>query len=123
MLSCDGINVSGGTVVNKTSESKECDICHYWYVLDKGFQDKIQIVKRLRGLAVNISIRQHMELFQMRVQNEWEAIFSLFITDQYYTSKMFLLRVVKNFRQGCFLNCCFLVYLANYVKLLRTVAF
>ena len=122
-MSCDGINVSGGTDVNKTSESKECDICHYWYVLDKGFQDKIQIVKRLCGLAVNISIRQHMELFQMRVQNEWEAIFSLFITDQYYTSKMFLLRVVKNFRQGCFLNCCFLVYLANYVKLLRTVAF
>ena len=24
--------------VNKTSESKECDICHYWYFLDKGFK-------------------------------------------------------------------------------------
>ena len=23
--------------VNKTSESKECDICHYWYFLNKGF--------------------------------------------------------------------------------------
>ena len=23
--------------VNKTSVSKECDICHYWYLLDKGF--------------------------------------------------------------------------------------
>ena len=23
--------------VNKTSESKECDICHYWYFLDKLF--------------------------------------------------------------------------------------
>ena len=22
----------------KTSESKECDICHYWYFLDKGFK-------------------------------------------------------------------------------------
>ena len=23
---------------NKTSASKECDICHYWYFLDKGFK-------------------------------------------------------------------------------------
>ena len=56
MLSCDRINVSEGIDVNKTSGSKECDICHYWYVLDKGFQDKIQIFKSLCGLAVNISI-------------------------------------------------------------------
>ena len=25
-------------VVNKTSESKECDICHYWHFLNKGFK-------------------------------------------------------------------------------------
>ena len=24
--------------VNKTSSSKECLICHYWYFLDKGFK-------------------------------------------------------------------------------------
>ena len=24
--------------VDKTSESKECDVCHYWYFLDKGFK-------------------------------------------------------------------------------------
>ena len=23
--------------VNKTNKSKECDICHYWYFLDKNF--------------------------------------------------------------------------------------
>ena len=27
-----------GTDVNKTSESKECDVCHYWYFLDKWFK-------------------------------------------------------------------------------------
>ena len=37
MLYYDGINVSEGIDVNKTSKSKECDICHYWYFLDKGF--------------------------------------------------------------------------------------
>ena len=35
MLYCDRIEVSEGIDVNKTS--KECDICHYWYFLNKGF--------------------------------------------------------------------------------------
>ena len=38
MLYFDRIEVSEGTDVNKTSESKECNICHYWYFLDKGFK-------------------------------------------------------------------------------------
>ena len=32
------IDVSEGIDVNKTSKSKECNICHYWYFLDKGFK-------------------------------------------------------------------------------------
>ena len=31
------IDISEGIDVNKTNESKECDICCYWYFLDKGF--------------------------------------------------------------------------------------
>ena len=31
------VDVSVGNSVNKTSASKECIICHYWYFLDKGF--------------------------------------------------------------------------------------
>ena len=38
MLYFDRIYVPEGIDVNKTSESKECDICHHWYFLDKGFQ-------------------------------------------------------------------------------------
>ena len=38
MLYFEGNDTSEGTDVNKTSESKECDICHYWYFLDKGFK-------------------------------------------------------------------------------------
>ena len=34
MLYFDRINVSQGIVVNKTSSSKECDICHYQYFLN-----------------------------------------------------------------------------------------
>ena len=29
------INFSEGIDINKTGASKECDICHYWYFLNK----------------------------------------------------------------------------------------
>ena len=38
MLENDRIDVSEGIHVNKTSASKECDICHYWYFKDIGFR-------------------------------------------------------------------------------------
>ena len=33
----DRIDVSEELDVNKTSASKECYICHYWYFLNKDF--------------------------------------------------------------------------------------
>ena len=38
MLEYDRIDNSEGTDVNKTSSSKECDICHYWNFKDIGFK-------------------------------------------------------------------------------------
>ena len=38
MIYYNRIDVSAGIDVNKTSESKECDICHFWYFLNKGFK-------------------------------------------------------------------------------------
>ena len=37
ILEYDRIDISEGIDINKTSGSKECDICHYWYFLDKSF--------------------------------------------------------------------------------------
>ena len=37
MREYDIIDVSEGIVINKTSISKECDICNYWYFLNKNF--------------------------------------------------------------------------------------
>ena len=37
MLEYDKIDVSEGIDVNKTNLSRECNICHYWYFLDKNF--------------------------------------------------------------------------------------
>ena len=38
LLYFDRIDVSEGIDVNKTHESKECDICQYWYLLNRGFK-------------------------------------------------------------------------------------
>ena len=38
MLHNDIIDISEGIDINKTNSSKECDICHCWYFLDKNFK-------------------------------------------------------------------------------------
>ena len=38
MLYSDRIDVSEGIYVNKTSASKQCDICHYRYFLNYSFK-------------------------------------------------------------------------------------
>ena len=38
MLYDNRIDISEGIDFNKTSESNECNICHYWYFLQKGFK-------------------------------------------------------------------------------------
>ena len=38
MLKYDKIDISEGIDVNKTSASKDCDICRYWYFKDIGFK-------------------------------------------------------------------------------------
>ena len=38
MLEYDRIDILEGIDVNKTSESKECDICHYQHFKDIGFK-------------------------------------------------------------------------------------
>ena len=37
MREYDTILISEGIHTNKTSASTECNICHYWYFLDKSF--------------------------------------------------------------------------------------
>ena len=37
MLEYDRLDILEGIDINKTNKSKECDICHYWYFLDKNF--------------------------------------------------------------------------------------
>ena len=43
MLYYDRIDVSEGIDVNKTSETKECNICHHWYFLNKEIKFKTNV--------------------------------------------------------------------------------
>lgn len=38
MLNLERVDVFEGINVDKTRASKECNVCHYWYSLDKGLQ-------------------------------------------------------------------------------------
>ena len=50
MLYYDRIDFSEGIDVNKTSASKECDICHYWYFLNKVFKFQTNLCNRYHDL-------------------------------------------------------------------------
>ena len=38
MLHYEKIDTSEGIDVNKTSASKQCELCHYWFFIDFGFK-------------------------------------------------------------------------------------
>ena len=52
MLCYDKIDVSEEIDVNKTSATKECDICHYWYFLNKGFKFQTNVCNRRHDLLM-----------------------------------------------------------------------
>ena len=58
MLYFDRIDISERTDVNKTSASKECDICHYWYFLNFSFKFQPNVCNRCHDLlmmCINLS--------------------------------------------------------------------
>ena len=57
MLYYDRIDISEGIDVNKINESKEHNICHYWYLLKKGFKiqpNVFNICHTLLMMSMNI---------------------------------------------------------------------
>ena len=50
MLEYDRIDISKGIDINQINISKKCDICHYWYFLDKGFNFEPYLCNSSHGL-------------------------------------------------------------------------
>ena len=52
MLYYDRIEISEGIDINKTSASKECDVCHYWYFLNYSFKFQPNVCNRCHNLLM-----------------------------------------------------------------------
>ena len=50
MLEYGRIYISEEIDIDKTNKSKECDICHYWYFLDKNFNYEKNLCNGCHGL-------------------------------------------------------------------------
>ena len=54
MLEYDRIDIFEGIGVNKTSLSKEFDVCHYWYFKDIGFKYEPYLFNGCHDLMQNV---------------------------------------------------------------------
>ena len=83
MLEYDRRDISEGIDINKTSASKKCDICHYWYFLDKNFNyepylcngchDLMQKVMDFNDVAI-VSIKENDYRIHFWYKSKDEAI-------------------------------------------------
>ena len=52
MLQYEKIDVSEGIHTNKTSASKECMLCHYWYFKDFGFKFEPYVCNKFHNVLM-----------------------------------------------------------------------
>ena len=52
MLQYERIYVSEGIDTNKTSASKECMLCHYWYFKDVGFKSEPHVCNKCHDVLM-----------------------------------------------------------------------
>ena len=51
MLRYQKIDASEGIDVNKTSTSKKCELCHYWFTKDVGFKFQEHVCNKCHDLS------------------------------------------------------------------------
>ena len=85
MLEYDRIDIFEGIDAKKTNTSKECETCHYWYFLDKGFKYEPYLCNGCHDLmqkaitfndVVIVSVkgsdyRIHFLVYEQRSRNEY----------------------------------------------------
>ena len=64
MLQYDRIDVSQGIDFNKTSESKECMLCRYWYFKDVGYKFQLYLYNGCHAVSM-----MNYELKRMAILN------------------------------------------------------
>ena len=62
MMQYNKINVSEGIDVNKTSASKECELCHYWFFKDIGFKFEEHVCNKCHDLLTMTNSLKDIEI-------------------------------------------------------------
>ena len=75
ILYYDRIDVSEGININKTSKSKVCDNCHYWYFLNKGFKFQSYVCNRCHE-----SLMMSVQLSDIAILEIWNADYCCIIS-------------------------------------------
>ena len=88
MLYFDRIDISEGIDVNKTSSSKECDICHYCYFLNYSFKFQPNVCNRCHDLSMMSMNLSDIAILNIKGSN-YRCIISL-------TSKHEIINLMQN---------------------------
>ena len=66
MLKYEKINVSEAIDVNKTSVSKECELCRYWFFKDIGFKFEEHVCNRCHDLLTTAHSLKNIAILSAR---------------------------------------------------------
>ena len=66
MLRYQKIDGSGGIDVNKTSKSKECELCHYWFFKDVGLKFEEHVCNKCHDLSTMADSLKHIAILSAK---------------------------------------------------------
>ena len=66
MLRYQKIDVSEGIDVNKTSASKECELCHYWFFKDVGFKFEKHVFNKCHDLLATVYFLKNIAILSKK---------------------------------------------------------
>ena len=67
MLQFEKIDVSEGIDTNKTSASKECVLCHYWYFKDVGFKYELHVCNKYHDVLMTAYELKNIAILNIKV--------------------------------------------------------
>ena len=67
MLEYDRIDISEGIDVNKTSSSRECSLCHYYYFLDMNFNYQKYLCDGCHDMIMKANSMQNLAIAYNKV--------------------------------------------------------
>ena len=67
MLQYEKISISEGIDTNKTSASKECELCHYWYFKDVGFKFEPHVCNKCHDVLMTAYELKNIAILNVKV--------------------------------------------------------